>query len=141
MGIHCETQGAQTCVLGQPRGLSLFLSFPLSLTPLPACLFLSPSVSLCLPIAPSLSVSLCPSLAPSFSVSLPSLRQRGSKEPHPGPRGPLETLAQCLHPTHTLPFPLPGDPHVVQMTTLALEFIVSSRITGCSEHIRAERVG
>lgn len=61
--------------------------------------------------------------------------------PIQAPEGPLETLVHCLHPPHTLPSPLPGDPHMVQMTAFALEFMVSSRITECSEHIRAERVG
>lgn len=117
------------CLAMCSSSLSLPLSAFLSLS---ACLFLSPSLSLCLPIAPFLSVSLC--LSPSSKAErqqlAPSRPQRASGD-----------LVHCFHPRHTLTFPLLGDPHVVQMTTLALEFTVSSRITGCNEHIRAERVG
>ena len=101
---------------------------------LPLSAFLSLSACLSLPLTPS----WCLSLPPSLSVSLPPLRQRGSNEPHPGPRGPLETLVHCLH-RPPLPFPLPGSPYVVQRTIFALEFTFNSRITGCTEHIRAER--
>lgn len=101
---------------------------------LPLSAFLSLSACLSLPLTPS----WCLSLPPTLSVSLPPLRQRGSNEPHPGPRGPLETLVHCLH-CPPLPFPLPGSPYVVQRTIFALEFTFNSRITGCTEHIRAER--